>query len=124
MLAGTASAGISAESLKGSEIRALFPGQFSGTWKGQHRVTISVSQNGTLAGSAGIMSDTGSWSVAGRKLCVTFKSWTKNNRHCGEVYKSGNSYLGFVENGKPMLQSARSSRPAPTDPSPGQPYVL
>src|SRR5690606_26281892 len=46
MLAGTASAGISAESLKGSEIRALFPGQFSGTWKGQHRVTINVSQNG------------------------------------------------------------------------------
>ena len=100
----SASAGMSAEPLNGSAIRALFPGQFSGTWKGQHRVTINVSPNGTLAGSAGIMSDTGVWSVVGRKLCVTFRSWTDNNRKCGEVFQNGKTYIGFVENGKPMLQ--------------------
>lgn len=100
----SAGASIGAERLESAEIRALFPGQFSGTWKGQHRVTVDVSPNGTLAGSAGLMSDTGVWSILGRKLCVTFKSWTKNVRQCGEVFKTGTHYIGFVEDGKPMLQ--------------------
>jgi len=90
--------------LSGKEIRALFPGSFAGTWEGQHSVTITASQNGTISGRAMLASDTGVWSVVGQKLCVSFRSWTKNARHCGEVYKQGSSYIGFIKNGRPMLQ--------------------
>lgn len=104
MFSSVSVAGTAAERLSSTEIRSLFPGSFTGTWQGQHRVTISAAKNGTLAGRAFLGSDTGVWSVSGQKLCVAFKSWTKNARHCGDVYKQGDVYMGFVENGKPMLQ--------------------
>ncbi|WP_137388422.1 hypothetical protein [Rhodoligotrophos defluvii] len=67
-------------------------------------MTITASGNGSMSGKAMLASDTGIWSVVGRKLCVSFKSWTNNARHCGEVYRQGDTYVGFVKNGRPMLQ--------------------
>ena len=97
-----------AERLTAKQIRALFPGSFTGIWQNTNRVSIKAERDGTLAGVAGGMTDSGVWQVNGRRLCVTFKSWTQNKQRCGEVFRDGAQYIGFIEDGKPQLQFQRN----------------
>ena len=103
-LSGCFSAAAAADRLSPREIRALFPGSFTGTWQGKHTIAIVAGEDGSLAGAVGSSTDTGVWSISGRQLCVTFKTWTENVKQCGEVFKQGEFYIGFIQDGKPQLQ--------------------
>lgn len=102
-----ASASTSA-ALSGSEIRALFPGQFEAVWKDKRQVSIEAGSDGAVRGWAGILSDSGRWSVEGDKLCVSFYWWTGNEPRCSEIRREGGWYLGMLRsNGEPRVRFRR-----------------
>lgn len=94
--------------LSGGEIRALFPGQFEAVWKDNSQVSIEASSDGGVHGRTGILSDSGSWSVRGDELCVTFYWWTGNEPRCTEVRREGGWYVGMMRsNGEPRVRFRR-----------------
>ncbi len=101
LAAGTAYA--RAGNLSASELRDLFPGEFEAVWKDKIDLTLSAFADGRLEGQTWFVGDTGSWSVAGDILCITFGGWKKAK--CGPVQKSGNWYLGLMrDDGTPRLK--------------------
>ena len=92
-----------AENVSASELRGLFPGKFEAVWKGKLNLTLSADADGRLDGHTWFVGDSGSWSVNGNILCLSFGGWKKSK--CGPVQKSGNWYLGLLRaDGTPRLK--------------------
>jgi hypothetical protein len=85
-----------AQKLSAGEIAALFPGKFEAIWRDRHQVHVVVSRDGEVRGSAGILSDSGQWSIDGDRLCVTFRWWTRDRARCTEVLHHGGWYFGLI----------------------------
>ena len=91
------------EKLSGSEIAALFPGQYEAIWKDRHEVRVEAGSNGELSGSYGIFSGSGKWWIVGDKLCVTSRWFSKDR--CSEVERQGEWFMGMPNSkGKPRVR--------------------
>ena len=90
--------------LSGSQLQAHFAGKtFIGSWKG-NPLQLKAYRNGNLAGVSKGRFDQGRWFIKDQYLCFSLKVWTKNKPKCGNMYKSGSKYFGFIRsNGKPRL---------------------
>src|SRR5215216_1354516 len=58
--------------LSASEIRALAPGDYVGTWKAKRKLHLTLNTNGTISGSVDGFRYRGNWYVSGQSLCVAF----------------------------------------------------
>ncbi|WP_156098486.1 hypothetical protein [Thermopetrobacter sp. TC1] len=80
------------ELLRPSELRRLFPGTFKAMVKG-YAIRITAAANGRLHGQFGPVTDSGRWSLKGRRLCIRFNEWLDGRRHCSIVRRvSGKWY--------------------------------
>jgi hypothetical protein len=80
------------KSLKASDIRALFPGNYEARVQG-HKVHVVARRNGSLAGSAYSQTDNGRWWVSGNQLCFAWSSWADGKANCGRIVQSGSWYV-------------------------------
>jgi len=71
-------------------IQALFPGTFDVSFKHKTFFVVTAHGNGTMTGSLAGITDRGSWSIRGRKLCIAFSRWNEGKTKCKDV---------FLENG-------------------------
>lgn len=101
----TASASAEMPSLRGSQIKRIFPGDFVVVWKGRHTLSVRARRGGAMTADYGAASLTGKWRVKGNKLCVSVNLWIGTKKRCGTIRRSGGWYVGmFRKNGKPRLK--------------------
>jgi hypothetical protein len=82
--------------LSQTELRQLFPGNFTAVVNGAVTVRIVAKSNGTMIGQMTGKQDSGRWSVAGGKLCIVWSTWLDGKASCSSV-KSGDGW--YVGNG-------------------------
>lgn len=82
--------------LSQTELRKLFPGNFTAVVNGAVTLKISAKSNGTIIGQMTGKQDSGRWSVAGGKLCIVWSTWLDGKASCSSV-KSGDGW--YVGNG-------------------------
>jgi hypothetical protein len=82
--------------LSQSELRKLFPGNFTAVVNGAVTVQIVARSNGTLVGQMTGKQDNGRWSVAGGKLCIVWSTWLNGKASCSS-FKTGDGW--YVGNG-------------------------
>lgn len=108
LAAGGSASAQTEEKLTSAELAALFPGEFEAIWKDKHQVSVTAGSDGKVRGSAGVMSDSGRWSIDGDRLCVSFYWWTGNEPRCTEVVREEGWYLGMPNGkGKPRVRFRR-----------------
>ena len=81
------------EKLTAEEIAALFPGQYEAIWKDKHEVFVEAGGNGEISGSYGIFFGSGKWWIAGDRLCVGSRWFSKDR--CSEVERQGEWFMGM-----------------------------
>ena len=78
-----------ARQLDRDAIRALFPGTFDVSYKHKTYFVVTARANGTMTGRMAGLSDHGSWSVSGQKLCISFSRWNEGRTKCKNVFLEG-----------------------------------
>ena len=97
------------KTLSASQIRAMFPGTYVGTY-GKTPVNIKANSNGSLRGIAEGRHDQGRWSIVGNKLCVAWTVWGSGKTKCKTVVKRGHWYVTLKKSGKVKMKIRRASR--------------
>ena len=97
--------------LSTSQIKALFPGHFSGTIKGKYDFALTGHTNGKLVGSGWGITGEGRWSIEKNKFCMHF--WVlKKGKKCRTLYRtSKNNYIGRRDDGKSWIVFKRMPLP-------------
>ena len=80
--------------LSQTELRQLFPGNFTAVVNGAVTVLIMAKSNGTMIGQMTGKQDSGRWSVAGGKLCIVWSTWLSGKASCSSVKSGDGWYLG------------------------------
>lgn len=80
--------------LSQTELRQLFPGNFTAVVNGAVTVLIMAKSNGTMIGQMTGKQDSGRWSVAGGKLCIVWSTWLNGKASCSSVKSGDGWYLG------------------------------
>jgi hypothetical protein len=80
--------------LSQSELRKLFPGNFTAVVNGAVTLKIVARSNGTMTGQMTGKQDSGRWSVAGGKLCIVWSTWLDGKTSCSSVKSGDGWYLG------------------------------
>jgi hypothetical protein len=94
-----------AASLRGSQIRAIFPGHFVVAWKGGRNFSVRARSGGQMTAVYSGASLSGRWRVNGNKLCVSVNLWIGTKKRCGTLKRRGKWYVGmFRKNGTPRLK--------------------
>ena len=84
-----------AKQLGQDAIQALFPGSFDVSFKHKTYFTVTAHANGTMTGKVAGITDRGTWSVRGRKLCIAFSRWNEGKTKCKDVFLEG----GWIRSG-------------------------
>ena len=80
-------------SLDAASIKQLFPGYYQAEVQGGYTLLIYANAGGRLEGKAFGREDKGKWTIIGDQLCVSWKSWTKGQSKCGEIFSAGDWYI-------------------------------
>jgi hypothetical protein len=78
-----------ARQLNQEAIRALFPGTFDVSFKHKTYFVVTARANGSLSGRMAGITDQGTWSVRGQKLCIAFSKWNDGRTKCKDVFLEG-----------------------------------
>jgi len=81
------------ERLGAEAIGGLFPGYYQAEVQGGYTLLIAAGADGKLAGKAFGREDRGTWTIAGDRLCVSWKRWTKGQAKCGDIVRKGAWYV-------------------------------
>ena len=91
-----------AQRLSGSEIRAITEGKsHRGTGKRGQVFVFFFDSGGALRGSvtppggtrvARAISDQGTWSIVGGRLCMQWRKWRRGRKSCGPIFRAGGQY--------------------------------
>gem|GEM_PF-6549280 len=102
---------LSETKLNPNQIKALFPGVFTGTIKDKYDFNLTGHENGKLLGSGWGVTGEGRWSIENQKFCMHF--WLlKNGKKCRTLYKkTKNSYLGRRDDGQVWITFKRMPMP-------------
>lgn len=73
-------------------LKRLFPGSFHAVVSGMYELRIIARRDGSLLGRSSSKSDTGTWSIAGGNLCITFARWMNGRSMCSPVSWDGEWY--------------------------------
>ena len=73
-------------------LKKLFPGSFHAVVSGMYELRITARRDGSLLGRSSSKSDTGTWSIAGSNLCITFARWLNGRSMCSPVSWDGEWY--------------------------------
>jgi hypothetical protein len=84
-----------AKQLNHEAIRALFPGTFDVSFKHKTYFVVTARADGTLTGRMAGITDQGTWSLRGQKLCIAFRRWNEGRTKCKDVFLEG----GWVRSG-------------------------
>ena len=76
-------------------VRGLFPGTFDVSFKHKTYFVVTAHSNGTMTGRMAGISDQGTWSVRGQKLCIAFSRWNDGRTKCKDVFLEG----GWIRSG-------------------------
>jgi hypothetical protein len=85
-----------ARQLNQEAIRALFPGTFDVSYKHKTNFVVTARANGSLSGRLAGITDQGTWSVRGQKLCIAFSMWHEGRTKCKDVFLEGD----WIRSGK------------------------
>jgi hypothetical protein len=78
-----------AKQLNQDAIRALFPGTFDVSFKHKTYFVVTARANGSMTGRMAGITDQGTWSVRGQKLCIAFSKWHEGRTKCKDVFLEG-----------------------------------
>jgi hypothetical protein len=92
LLIATAS-GASAKELSNSDMRKLFPGNYSVVIFESYTLKVNMRSNGVITGKARGRTDTGKWSIEGTKLCVAWNTWTNGRKGCSALRRDDKGNL-------------------------------
>ncbi|MGE0211925.1 MAG: hypothetical protein AB7S41_09545 [Parvibaculaceae bacterium] len=73
-------------------LKKLFPGSFHAVVSGVYKLRITARRDGSLLGRSSTKSDTGTWSIDGGNLCITFARWMNGRSMCSAVSWDGEWY--------------------------------
>lgn len=73
-------------------LKKLFPGSYHAVVSGMYELRITARRDGSLLGSSSSKSDTGTWTIAGTNLCITFARWMNGRSMCSPVSWDGEWY--------------------------------
>jgi hypothetical protein len=91
--------------LSASEIRALAPGEYVGTWKAKRKLHIVFNANGTIHGSMSGFRYGGKWYVSGQNLCIVYRILTVEKTKCGAIRRQGPWLVGYYnKKGVPRIR--------------------
>jgi hypothetical protein len=91
--------------LSASEIRALAPGEYVGTWKAKRQLHIVLNTNGTIHGSMSGFRYGGKWYVSGQNLCIAFRVMAVAKTKCGAIRRQGAWLVGYYnKKGVPRIR--------------------
>ena len=97
--------------LSASEIRALAPGDYVGTWKAKRKLHLTLNTNGTISGSVDGFRYRGNWYVSGQSLCVAFNVMSVGKAKCGDIRRQGAWLVGYNnKKGEPRIRIRSTSR--------------
>jgi hypothetical protein len=97
--------GEAASRLSGSEIKALAPGVYVGTWKGKRQLHLTLKQNGTVSGTVDGRRHSGRWYVSGTNLCLVIRVMVIQKTKCGTISRQGAWLVGYYnKKGKPRIR--------------------
>jgi len=82
------------EKLSGKQLRQLFPGTFQAVVHGIVRLKVAAHGNGKLVGEMTGRKLTGSWRVAGSKLCIGISAGAEDRSECSDVSYADGWYVG------------------------------
>ena len=104
LLVSMAMPGEAASRLSGSEIKALAPGVYVGTWKGKRKLHLTLKQNGTVSGTVDGHRHSGRWYVSGANLCLVIRVMGFQKTKCGTISRQGAWLVGYYKEGKPRVR--------------------
>lgn len=79
--------------ISGAELASLFPGSFQAVAHGM-TIKITARGNGTLSGQMQNLKDSGRWTLAGGRLCITWNKWLNGKTSCSMVVADNGWYRG------------------------------
>jgi hypothetical protein len=82
------------DKLSGAELRQLFPGTFQAVVRGVVKLKVAAHGNGRLVGEMTGRKLTGSWHVAGSKLCIGITNGDQDRSECSDVIFAYGWYVG------------------------------
>jgi hypothetical protein len=93
--------------LSSDEIRSYYHGnRLEGKTVSGFSFTVEYSQDGTMSGQAGYMSDTGTWSVRDDTLCRQWRSWFDGQMDCLVILRDGQALRIYDSNGRAIAKIA------------------
>ena len=92
------------ERLTETQIRALAPGQYVGSWKSKISINLHLDQDGSIYGYVKGVYRRGKWYVDNGQFCLTFTILIFSRTECGEIMRDGGWYIGLYKKGKPRLR--------------------
>ena len=94
-----------AQRLTESQIRALAPGHYIGSWKSKTALSLQLERNGKIHGYVKGVYRTGNWYVSKGRFCLQFSILFITKTECGEIARDGGWYIGlYNKKGKPRLR--------------------
>ena len=57
-------------------------------------MVVTLYPNGRMAGTAKGQNDSGTWSVRGQQMCVSWSKWLGGSSHCSSLDKQGGTLQG------------------------------
>jgi hypothetical protein len=94
-----------AQRLTESQIRALAPGHYIGSWKKKTSVNLRLEKNGTIHGYVKGVYRSGKWYVSKGRFCLEFSFLFVTKTECGEIARDGGWYIGlYNKKGVPRLR--------------------
>lgn len=104
LLVSLAMPGAAGSRLSGSEIKALAPGVYVGSWKGKRQLHLTLKQNGTVSGTVDGRHHSGKWYVSGDNLCLVIRVLVFQKTKCGSISRQGSWLVGYYKKGKPRIR--------------------
>jgi hypothetical protein len=87
-----------------TQISALAPGYYAGTWKGKRQLYLKLSPDGTISGTVDGARHSGRWYVSNGNLCLVFRILVLQKTKCGTIHRDGSWIVGYYKKGKPRIR--------------------